>query len=84
MKKDLCQQFFNKNLTIVLYKDLSLIICDIVCSLGAHHDGQDGLSSQCSDDNYVMAAYSGSEEFLKNRFLFGCCSQRSFYGTLAE
>ena len=52
--------------------------------LGSDHDGENGVSLECNDENYIMAATSGSASDLSNRFLFTCCSQRSFYGTMAQ
>lgn len=56
----------------------------ICCRLGAYHDGSDGASARCDDLNFVMAAIAGSNENLLNRYLFACCSQRSFYGIIAK
>jgi len=52
-------------------------------SLGAGDDGvSDNSSSGCADHNYIMTAFSGTADYLTNRFLFSCCSQRSFYATI--
>lgn len=56
----------------------------VICSLGSDHDGQEGASAGCDDLNYVMAAIGGLETNLINRYLFSCCSQRSFYGIIAK
>jgi len=51
-------------------------------SLGANHDGSGESSAQCGDENFIMSAKTGLNKNLNNRFLFSCCSQRSFYTTL--
>ena len=53
--------------------------------LGSDHDGvEEGASTACADLNYVMAAIGGSETNFANRYLFSCCLQRSFYGTISK
>ncbi|KAF6034399.1 hypothetical protein EB796_007291 [Bugula neritina] len=52
-------------------------------TLGGRHDGEILRSAEaCSDENYVLGATAGNSQYLENRFLFSCCSQRSFYATL--
>ncbi|XP_067943439.1 uncharacterized protein [Watersipora subatra] len=53
-------------------------------SLGSSHDSLWGNSESCPDDNYVMAASAGNPDMLTNKFLFSCCSQRSFYGVISD
>lgn len=50
-------------------------------SLGADHDGEGLPARSCPDRNFIMAALQGTPNNLNNRFLFSCCSQRSFYVT---
>lgn len=52
--------------------------------LGSKHDGQLGSAAGCDDINYIMAYSPGGATNLLNRYLFSCCSQRSFYGVIAK
>ena len=53
-------------------------------SLGAGHDGDFGNGDGCPDENYIMAASAALTTNLGNKFIFSCCSQRSFYATMNE
>ncbi|KAF6022220.1 hypothetical protein EB796_019462 [Bugula neritina] len=68
---------------IVVITGNSLNLVVVFCSLGGTHDGEILRSAEaCSNENYVLGATAGNSQYLENRFLFSCCSQRSFYATL--
>jgi len=81
--------FFNLKLIsfqqLTLASEIDSLHHVTLSSLGAGHEGVSGDSSSgCADHNYIMAAFSGSVDYLTNRFLFSCCSQRSFYAIISE
>ncbi|KAF6022666.1 hypothetical protein EB796_019017 [Bugula neritina] len=84
----ICHEKFSSSLvevTDTFSYDASTAAHELGHSLGAGHDGVSGDSSSgCADHNYIMAAFSGSIDYLTNRFLFSCCSQRSFYATITD
>ncbi|XP_067935719.1 A disintegrin and metalloproteinase with thrombospondin motifs 13-like [Watersipora subatra] len=56
---------------------------ELAHSLGVSHDGSTE-SANCSDSDYIMAAYAGGDGNPFKKFQFSCCSQRSMYFYLSQ